>query len=108
MSISVSDLDFIVENHLSFVFSLLSKYNAKVNLMQNSAVSCYLAIDVDDLQIQKLVDELSNHFRVKKDVDLHLLTVRHDKNGDINQFLKNKNVLLTQKNRTKIQVLYKS
>ena len=108
LSISVSDLDFIVENHLSFVFSLLSKYNAKVNLMQNSAVSCYLAIDVDDLQIQKLVDELSNHFRVKKDVDLHLLTVRHDKNGDINQFLKNKNVLLTQKNRTTIQVLYKS
>ena len=105
LSISVSDLDFIVENHLSSAFSILSKYNAKVNLVQNSAVSCYFALDVDDLQIEALVDELSKHFKVKYESGLDLLTVRHYKNGDVDQLLKDKKVLLTQKNRTTIQVL---
>jgi aspartate kinase len=85
----------------------LAKYNAKVNLVQNSAVSCYFALDVDDLQIEALVEELSKHFRVKYDSGLDLLTVRHYQDEDVNLLLKDKEVLLTQKNRTTIQVLYK-
>ena len=107
LSISASDLDFIVENHLSSAFLILAKYNAKVNLVQNSAVSCYFALDVDDLQIEALVDELSKHFRVRYEAGLDLLTVRHYKDEDVNVLLKDKEVLLTQKNRTTIQVLYK-
>ena len=58
LSISVSDLDFILENHLSSAFLILAKYNAKVNLVQNSAVSCSFALDIDDLKISRIqVDE---------------------------------------------------
>ena len=107
LSISVSDLDFIVENHLSSAFLILAKYNAKVNLVQNSAVSCSFALDVDDLQIDSLVHELSQHFIVTHDSGLELLTVRHYKNEEVEKFLKDKDVLLTQKNSKTIQVLYK-
>jgi len=107
LSISASDLDFIVENHLSSAFQILAKYNAKVNLVQNSAVSCYFALDVDDLQIEALVEELSKHFKVKYNSGLDLLTVRHYQDEDVNLLLEDKEVLLTQKNRTTIQVLYK-
>ena len=107
LSISVSDLDFIVENHLSSAFLILAKYNAKVNLVQNSAVSCSFALDIDDLQINSLVHELSKHFIVSLDSGLDLLTLRHYKNEEIEQLLLGKNVLLTQKNRSTIQVLYK-
>ena len=108
LSISVSDLDFIVENHLSSAFLILAKYNAKVNLVQNSAVSCSFALEVDDLQIDSLVHQLSQHFIVTHDSGLELLTVRHYKNEEVEKLLKDKNVLLTQKNSKTIQVLYKS
>lgn len=107
LSISASDLDFIVENHLSSAFLILAKYNAKVNLVQNSAVSCLFALDVDDLQIDSLVHELSEHFIVTHDTGLELLTVRHYKNEEVEKLLKDKDVLLTQKNSKTIQVLYK-
>ena len=107
LSISASDLDFIVESHLSSAFLILAKYNAKVNLVQNSAVSCSFALDVDDLQIDSLVHELSEHFIVTHDSGLELLTVRHYKNEEVEKFIKDKDVLLTQKNSKTIQVLYK-
>ena len=107
LSISVSDLDFIVENHLSSAFLILAKYNAKVNLVQNSAVSCLFALDIDDLQIDSLVHELSKHFIVTHNSGLELLTVRHYKNAEIEQLLLGKDLLLTQKNKSTIQVLYK-
>ena len=107
LSISVSDLDFIVENHLSSTFLILAKYNAKVNLVQNSAVSCSFALDIDDLQIDSLVHELSKHFIVTYDSGLELLTVRHYKNEEVEQLLLGKDILLTQKNSSTIQVLYK-
>ena len=107
LSISVSDLDFIVENHLSSAFLILANYNAKVNLVQNSAVSCSFALDVDDLQIDSLIHELSKHFIVTHDSGLDLLTVRHYKNEEVEKFLEDKDVLLTQKNSKTIQVLYK-
>ena len=107
LSISVSDLDFILENHLSSAFLILAKYNAKVNLVQNSAVSCSFALDIDDLKIDSLVNELSNYFIVTHDFGLELLTLRHYKDEEIEQLLLGKDVLLTQKNRSTIQVLYK-
>ena len=106
LSISVSDLDFILENHLSSAFLILSKFNAKVNLVQNSAVSCSFALDVDDLQIDSLVHELSKNFIVTYNFGLELLTVRHYKNEEVEKFIKDKDVL-TQKNSKTIQVLYK-
>ena len=107
LSISVSDLDFIVENHLSSTFLILAKYNAKVNLVQNSAVSCSFALDIDDLQIDSLVHELSKYFIVTYDFGLELLTVRHYKNEEIEQLLLGKDLLLSQKNKSTIQLLYK-
>lgn len=106
LSLSVRDLGFMVENNLSSVFLILDKYNAKVNIVQNSAVSCLFALDVDDLQMDALVNELSEHFILTYRSGLELLTVRHYKNKDVNQFLKGKEVLLTQKNTKTIQVLY--
>lgn len=108
LSVSVSDLEFIVENHLSHIFSILAKYNAKVNLLQNTAVSCSFAIDVDDILREDLIQELTKDYKVKYNTGLELLTVRHYTNRDLDNLLKNKEIILSQKNRTTIQVLLKA
>ena len=107
LSISASDLDFIVENHLSSLFAILANHNAKVNIIQNSAVSCSIAIDIDQLQLEELISELSQDFTVRYNKGLDLLTVRHYENDDLTKFTVNKEVLLSQKNRSTIQVLYR-
>ena len=107
LSISASDLDFIVENHLSSLFAILANYNAKVNILQNSAVSCSIAIDIDHLQLEELISELSKDFIVRYNQGLDLLTVRHYENDDLTKFTANKEVLLIQKNRSTIQVLFR-
>jgi len=64
-------------------------------------------LDVDDLQIDGLVEELSKDFKVKCVRGLDLMTVRHYKNEEVDKILEGKDVLLTQKNKTTIQVLHK-
>ena len=108
LSISLNDLDFIVENNLSQIFSTLSSYNVKVNLLQNTAVSCSFAIDVDDLLFDSLIADLSICYKVKYNTGLELLTIRHYKDDQIQNLINNKTILLSQKNRTTIQVLLKS
>ena len=106
LSISAKDLDFIVENHLAQIFAVLAKYNASVNLVQNAAVSCSLAVDVDSLQIVDLVKELSKDYGIKYNTDLDLLTIRHFSKAQELSILKGKEVLLSQENRTTKQVLF--
>ena len=67
-------------------------------MVQNSAVSCLFALDVDDLLIDSLVHELSKNFIVTYNFGLELLTVRHYKNEEVEKLIKDKDVLLTQKN----------
>ncbi len=106
LSISALELDFIVENHLAQIFSVLAKYNATVNLIQNTAVSCSLAIDVDALQLEFLIDELSKNYGIKYNTELELLTVRHFNTGEIPGILEGKKVVLSQENRSTKQVLF--
>tara|TARA_B110000444_G_scaffold146760_1_gene137200 strand:- start:246 stop:1493 length:1248 start_codon:yes stop_codon:yes gene_type:complete len=107
LSISVNELDFIVENHLSVAFSILDRYNAKVSLVQISAVSCSFAIEIDDLLFAGLIQDLSEIFSVKYNRGLELLTIRHYKEIDVQKNLLGKEILLSQKNRTTLQILYK-
>ena len=55
ISISDVDLSFIVGNHMSQIFSLLSKNNVEVNMMQNSAVSFSICVDNDQHKIHKIL-----------------------------------------------------
>ena len=47
ISISANNLSFIVEDHLSYIFSLFAKYGLAINMMQNSAVSFSVCVDND-------------------------------------------------------------
>ena len=56
ISISDRSLAFIVENHMSKIFSLLASYSVEVNMMQNSAVSFSICVDNDKYKIPKLIN----------------------------------------------------
>ncbi|MDA1056805.1 MAG: aspartate kinase, partial [Proteobacteria bacterium] len=106
ISLSVSDLSFIVEDHLSHIFALFSKHGVGINVMQNSAVSFSVCVDSDPQKIPELIKDLKLEYVVKFNDNLTLTTIRHYTEEDIQQILKGKNVLLEQKSRQTAQFVY--
>lgn len=103
ISISDINLSFIVEEHLSWIFSVLSKYDISVNLMQNSAVSFSVCVDNKKNKVLDLVAELSTKFKVYYNNKVKLFTIRHYSEDSINKVIDGKSVLLEQKSRNTVQ-----
>tara|TARA_B100000945_G_scaffold303770_1_gene288668 strand:- start:1008 stop:2258 length:1251 start_codon:yes stop_codon:yes gene_type:complete len=107
ISISDTSLSFIVETHISQIFSLLAKYNVSVNMMQNSAISFSICVDDDKYKIPALIAALQNDFQLYYNKNLSLYTVRHYVEDSVIDFLKEKEVILEQKSRNTFQLVVK-
>jgi aspartate kinase len=107
MLVSISDkkLSFIVENHLSYIFSLLAENNLSVNLMQNSAVSFSICVDNHRYKIPLLIEEISKKFSVYYNTDLNLYTIRYYDDESISKVISGKKIFLEQKSRNTIQFI---
>ncbi|MAZ55239.1 MAG: aspartate kinase [Flavobacteriales bacterium] len=106
ISISANDLSFIVEDHLSYIFSLFAKNGLAINLMQNSAVSFSVCIDNDSQKILDLISELKKDFKVQYNDQLTLCTIRHYDQAAIDRVVDEKKILLEQKSRQTIQFVF--
>ena len=105
ISISDENLAFIVETHMSQIFSILAKYRVGVNLMQNSAVSFSICVDNDKHKIPQLIKELKIFFKVICNENLSLFTIRHYTNESAQLFLQDKDVVLEQKSSDTMQLV---
>ena len=107
--ISISDtlLSFIVETHISKIFSLLSKHSVRVNMMQNSAVSFSICVDNDAHKVPRLLEDLKNDFEVFFNDGLRLYTIRNYTSESVQSLVKNKDVILEQKSRNTLQIVAK-
>ena len=107
ISISDRSLAFIVEMHISMIFSILAKHGIGVNLMQNSAVSFSICVDNDKYKVPALLNDLKESFDVFYNDDLRLYTLRHYTDITTNKLLKGKEIILEQKSRNTLQIVVK-
>ena len=107
ISISDSNLAFIVEEHLSNIFNLLSMHDISINMMQNSAVSFSICVDNDLFKIPQFIDKLRDTFQVFYNEDLRLYTIRNYTQNEVDKLLINRNLILEQKTRNTIQLVVK-
>ena len=105
LSISSRDLSFMAEESMKKVFTAISKNRFHVNLMQNSAVSFSVIVDENLEKLEKTTRELKNSFILKYNTGLELLTIRHYSDELIKELSAGKQIFLTQKTRTTIQLL---
>ena len=108
ISISDKSLDFIIEKHLSSIFSLFYDNGIRVNMMQNSAVSFSVCVDNDKHKIPNLLDILNKKFDVYYNQDLTLITIRHYTDLIVSDFLKGRDTILEQRTRSTLQLIMKS
>jgi aspartate kinase len=107
MTITPKDFSFIMEDNLSHIFKNISRSGGHINIMQNSAVSFTGCLDIDPLQLNKLVDLLSDDYSVKYNNDLELVTIRHFDQETIDRVTKGREMLMEQKTRQTARIVMK-
>jgi len=105
LSITSRDFSFIDEDNISNIFSILSKYNTKVNLMQNGAVSFSIVVDFLTRTFDQMIGAIQGTFDLRYNSNLKLITIRNYSKEKINELTKNKSIYLEQKSRNTAQYL---
>lgn len=105
IQVSVSDFSFIAEDHLTYIFSLLSKHRVQVNLMQNSAISFSLVVNEGRDKIDQLIQELKENFSVQLIANTQLITIRNYKKSEVSKLIGDRKILLEQRANTVLQMV---
>jgi aspartate kinase len=105
ISLSALDFSFIMEENISHIFSLFHKYQIKVDLIQNSAISFSVCVDNKFNNLEKLINQLKATFRVTYNTGVSLYTIRHFDAAAIAELEKDKKILLKQTTRETVQII---
>lgn len=101
------DFSFIVEENLSDIFSRLAKADAKINLMQNSALNFSILLDEDKVNIEEIKALFGDTYLVKYNQGLELVTVRHYDQETLDRVTTDKDIILQQKTRETARLIVK-
>ncbi len=97
LHLTPKDFSFIVEENLSDIFKKLATVNAKINLMQNSALSFAIALDQDKIDINKILDIFKDSYNIRYNEGLELVTIRHYDQSTIDRVNEGKEILVEQR-----------
>ena len=107
-SFTPNDFSFIVEENLSTLFKGLSACSAKINLMQNSALSFSILLDELKINKEKILDYFKKEYTIKYNEGLELITIRHYDEQIISKMTKGKVILVEQKTRETARFVVKN
>ncbi|XZF12504.1 aspartate kinase [Chitinophagaceae bacterium MMS25-I14] len=107
LQVTTRDFSFITEDNLSRIYSIFHRLKIKINLIQNAAISFVACIDHKEDQVQALAAELERDYKVFRNEDVSLLTIRHYTPEILFEMTRNKYTLLEQKTRQTVQVVMK-
>ena len=103
------DIEFIVEDNISEIFALLSRFQMRVELIQNSAISFSVVVNNKYNRLEELLGELKAKFKVTVTEDVNLFTVRHFDQAAKEQVRNyGEKILLEQRTRETLQVVLKN
>ncbi|MEN9685586.1 MAG: hypothetical protein RLZZ28_1372 [Bacteroidota bacterium] len=100
------DFSFVGEEPMIHLYGLFSRLKIKPNLIQTGAINVQICIDNPDDKITRFAAEAAKLFDVQVEKDLQLLTVRHYQIPLLEELLQGKNILLTQRTKETVQVVY--
>ena len=105
VSISSLDFSFIVEENISDIFKLFHKYQLKVNLIQNSAISFSVCVDNNLNHFDLFYNVIKNMYKVSFVKNVDLFTVRHFTENSLEGIYKLGTSLVTQINKNTAQII---
>jgi len=105
ISLSSLDFSFMVEENISEIFRLFAKYQMKVDLIQNSAISFSVCVDNKFNNLEKLISHLRARFKVNFIPGVSLYTIRHFDASALEGLEKDRDVLLKQVTQETVQIV---
>ncbi len=107
ISITSRDFSFITEDKISDIYEIFHDKKIKINLTQNAAITFSCCIDNNPEKIELLIKALHQGFKISYNEGLELLTVRHYKNGLLEELTKGRKILLEQRSDSTVQLVIK-
>lgn len=107
-SFTTKDFSFIVEEHLSDIFNRLAKVNAKINLMQNSALNFSILLDRSKVNPDQIIELFKDTYEVRYNEGLELVTIRHYDDATLARVTEGKEILVEQKTRQTARLVMKN
>ncbi len=106
LHLNSQDFSFVGEEPMSKLYQLFARIHFRPNLIQTGAINVQLCVDNRADKIEQLASAATAIFDVQVEKDLNLLTIRHYNKEIFEELTKDKQVILTQRTRETIQVLY--
>ena len=106
LQITSRDFSFITEDNISVIYKIFHHQKVKINLIQNAAISLVVCVDFDENALPALIEELENDYKVLRNENMRLLTIRHYLENTAKDIIKEKETFLEQKTRTTHQIVY--
>lgn len=107
LSLASLDFSFFVEKNIAEIFALFDKYQIKVDLIQNSAISFSVCVSNKFNTIDELISILKAKFKVTYNKNVSLYTIRHFDEAAVKAIEKDKEILLKQYTRETVQLVVK-
>jgi aspartate kinase len=101
------DFSFVGEEPISELYKTFCHLHVKPNLIQTGAVTIQVCLDNRKDKIEQVAIAASEIFDVQIENALSLLTIRHYTDQLLNEMIEGKDVVLTQKTKDTVQVLYR-
>ncbi len=106
LHLNSQDFSFVGDEPMSKLYQLFAKIHFRPNLIQTGAINVQLCVDNRSHKIEQLASAAAAIFDVQVEKDLNLLTIRHYNKEIFEELTKDKNIILTQRTKETIQVLY--
>ncbi|MES2004267.1 MAG: aspartate kinase [Bacteroidota bacterium] len=100
------DFSFVGEEPMSNLYQLFARLKMRPNLIQTGAINVQVCLDYRSEKIEQLAAAAADLFDVSVEKDLSLLTIRHYNTAVFEKLTTGKNIVLTQRTKETIQVLY--
>lgn len=107
LQVTSRDFSFITEENLRNLYDIFHGQHVKINLIQNAAISLVVCVDNREDKIRSLVEALEKDYKVLRNEDVQLLTIRHYTPSIMEELTKGRIILLEQKTRNTVQVVVK-
>jgi aspartate kinase len=107
LHLSSQDFSFVGEEPMSLLYKIFVEVKVRPNLVQTGAISVILCMDDNEEKINQLAAAAGAYFDVQVEKGLSLITVRHYTDDAVAPLVKEADIVLTQKTKDTLQVLYR-
>lgn len=107
LHLNSQDFSFVGEEPMSRLYQIFSKVKLRPNLIQTGAINVQVCLDNRTDKLDHLAADASAIFDVQVEKELNLLTIRHYDAAIVEELTKGKNIILTQRTKETIQLLYR-